>query len=627
MSDRPTDPSSDWRRQRRRGRGSGPSTSSGAVEQDPTSGEPGEPGQEGTPEGDAPEGPQEQVIASRTLFSFLEPVLDAIGVYSAPVVIAGIVGLVTGAVLAAFVPALRFYGYIILGFGAALLALITLIYLSNVVAAFLSRTGRYGVNSLIMLGAFSGIIVVINLISFGNHTRMDMTATQQFSLATSTRNLLRELDEPIKATAFYKEEITDASEDQILRRSKVEDTLSEFQNRSGKFSYEFRDPDLFPEIARNYGVTRYESIVIEGQESGIVDIVQPTDQSYSELEQDLYTSILVATGKERRKVYFLSGHGERSISSGAGDGYSAIKGEMELDTYAVESLRWNSGDEDVSIPDDAALLVIAGPSGDLPEAHARALDAYLQGRNADGSERREGARLIFLAEPDTKQSFREFLARWGVIVSQGYIRDVDGSVQGNPHTLRLTNYNFSAPPVQEIVRPRGTPLNVSFMPGAASLRSIDDGSGTRVVVPLAVSSTNSYLINDINRTEPKTDGGEPDPSGRFAPIMYVQALGPVGTQPPDSQPPKHRIANMVVFGDSDFVSNSFVERGSGAALFLNSANSLLGDYSLVSIRDRQYVFREFNLDQNQLNFVRFSSWFFLPGLMGLMAALVWWIRR
>jgi hypothetical protein len=62
-------------------------------------------------------------------------------------------------------------------------------------------------------------------------------------------------------------------------------------------------------------------------------------------------------------------------------------------------------------------------------------------------------------------------------------------------------------------------------------------------------------------------------------------------------------------------------------MFLNSANYLLGDFSLVSIHDRQFVFREFNLDQNQFNFVRFSSWFFLPGLMGLMAALVWWVRR
>jgi len=198
-------------------------------------------------------------------------------------------------------------------------------------------------------------------------------------------------------------------------------------------------------------------------------------------------------------------------------------------------------------------------------------------------------------------------------------------VPGSPHTLRVEAYNPEAP--SEIVRPRGNPLAVSFMPGAAPIRPISDG-GARVPVPLAASSNNSFLIEDIDRTDPITDAGEQsDPSGLFVTALYVQAVGPLGTPPPTSQPPDNQIAGIVAFGDSDFISNSFVDRGSGPAMFLNSANYLLGDFSLVSIRDRQFVFREFNLDQNQFNFVRFSSWFFLPGLMGLMAALVWWVRR
>ena len=84
---------------------------------------------------------------------------------------------------------------------------------------------------------------------------------------------------------------------------------------------------------------------------------------------------------------------------------------------------------------------------------------------------------------------------------------------------------------------------------------------------------------------------------------------------------------MVVFGDSDFIANGNVRRGSSAALFLNSANYLMGDYSLVSIRDREFVYREWNLDENEFNFVRFSTWLLLPGLMGLMAVVVWWVRR
>ena len=88
-----------------------------------------------------------------------------------------------------------------------------------------------------------------------------------------------------------------------------------------------------------------------------------------------------------------------------------------------------------------------------------------------------------------------------------------------------------------------------------------------------------------------------------------------------------RSIDLVVFRDSDFVANAYYGRGSGADLFLNSANYLMGDYSLVSIREKGFAFREFNLNLNERKFVRWSSWVMLPGLLGLMAGLVWWLRR
>jgi ABC-type uncharacterized transport system involved in gliding motility auxiliary subunit len=268
--------------------------------------------------------------------------------------------------------------------------------------------------------------------------------------------------------------------------------------------------------------------------------------------------------------------------------------------------------------------VVAGPKVELPEAHARALDLYLLGKNPDGSQRRGAGRLIFLADPDTPASFRDFLARWGVTVAPGYIRDLDRSVPGNPNTIRLQVYNPVAP--AEIIRPRGTPLGITFMAGAASLGLTDDG--LRNPVPLAITSPNSYLIKDIDRTEPITDAGDrSDLKGAFSPVIYMQALGPVGAPRPTAQPSASDLASLVVFGDSDFLTNNAINRGSGGDFFLNSANYLLGDFSLVSIRPKALVFREFNLDRNEHNFVRFSSWFFLPGLLGLVAAMVWWLRR
>ena len=570
---------------------------------------------------------------SRTLFSFLEPTLDVIGSYRFPMVIAGVIALVSGIIVVAFVSSMRIYGIADIIVGLVLIGTVGLIFLSSVTAAFLSRTGRYGVNSIIMMAAFIGITLLIGIVTFENNKRIDVTATNQFSLAERTKQILSDLDEPLRATAFYKDLALTADPGQASRRAKVEDTLKEFAARSGKFTFRVVDPDYKPDIANAYFGARplafvAESVVVESLDSDKIDVVQPTDPSYSQLEQDLVTGMLVATGEEQKTIYFLTGHGERSINSSGPDGYSELRAGLEQDNYRVEPLTWSADDTDVSVPEDAALLVISRPTGELPDTHAAALNRYMQGKilNNDGtvSDRREGGRMIFLADTEVVDTFRQFLAIWGVVVGKGYIRDLSQSVPGNPQILRVSGYNPEAP--LEIVFPRGVPLQPSFMPSTSPMIVIDDG--LRRPVPLAMTSPNSYLITDLERADPITDAGnDSDPRGPFSPAVFVQGIGPVGSPVPTSQPPDSELSWLVVFGDSDFVANSFFGRGGGADLFLNSANYLLGDFSLVSIRDKAFTFREFNLNKNEFNFVRWTSWLFLPGIMGLMAALVWWVRR
>ena len=90
----------------------------------------------------------------------------------------------------------------------------------------------------------------------------------------------------------------------------MQETFREFEaTRSSKFQYRFVDFTLEPEIVRDYFgdvATPFiqETIVVENLESGVIDVIQPSDLEYSELEQDLYSSILVVTGLEQKTVYF-----------------------------------------------------------------------------------------------------------------------------------------------------------------------------------------------------------------------------------------------------------------------------------------------------------------------------------
>ncbi len=625
----------DWRR-RRRGRPAQdqPPQPEAAAER-----EPGEPDEQ----------VEQEEPASRPLISLLEPVLDSIGVFGAPLLVAGIIGLVTGIVVVAFVSSMRLYGYIDIAIGASLIALVGAVFISSVIAAFLSRTGRYGINTLILLAAFIGIIIVLNLVSFKNTQRVDVTATNQFSLSERTKDLLEDLEHDIRATAFYKA-LEDTPDSQVAaRRNRVVDTLEEFEARSGRFSYRVVDPDLEPGIVSAYFGARptgfvSETVVIENIDTGDFDSLQPTDISFGQLEQDLVTSLYVATGQEQKTVYFLAGHGERNINGGGGDGYALLRQSLEQENYQAQGLLWSRGATEVTVPEDAALVVVAGPTSDLPEAHALALDLYLLGRDATGERRRENGSMIFLAEPDTPESWRAFLVQWGVLLSPGYIRDLDSSVPDLPQTLALdmdfnalVNFNLQVlgnneaaissafEAAFEIVAPEGQQLQNVFMPDAATLLPFNDGA--RLPLALAATSPNSYLITDPDRTDPITGGETPDPQGPFIPAMLMRSAAKVGMALPEEGPADTDISLMLVFGDADFVANSNIGRGSGLDMFVNSTNYLLGDYSLVSIRPKAPSFREFNLDRNEYDFVRFSSWLFLPGLMALAAGLVWWLRR
>ena len=593
--------------------------------------------------------PEEQT--SRTLISFLDPAVDVVGIFGAPLLVAGIIGLVTGIVVVAFVSSMRLYGWIDIAIGASLIGLVGAVFISTVIAAFLSRTGRYGINTLILLAAFIGIVIVINVVSFENKQRSDVTATNQFSLSERTKELLEGLEDDIQATAFYKalEETPDANV--AARRNRVVDTLDEFSARSGKFTYRVVDPDLEPSIVAAYFGARptgfvSETVVIENLTTGEFDSLQPTDIAFGQLEQDLVTSLYVATGLEQKTVYFLGGHGERNLDSGGGDGYALLRQALEQENYIAQGLVWPRNSTDVEVPEDAALVVVAGPTSDLPVDHALALDLYLLGRDAEGQRRRENGSMIFLAEPDTPDSWREFLIQWGIILLPGYIRDIESSVPGLPQTLALNmdfntivNFNllvlgnneaamqsaFEA--AFEIVAPEGQQLQDIFMPDAAALSPLPVTDGARLPLALSVTSPNSYIIGDPDRTDPVTEGENADVPGPFIPAMLMRSAAKVGMALPEEGPVESDISLIMAFGDADFVANSNIGRGSGLDMFVNSTNYLLGDYSLVSIRPKALAFREFNLDRNEYNFVRFSSWLFLPGLMALAAGLVWWLRR
>ena len=85
---------------------------------------------------------------------------------------------------------------------------------------------------------------------------------------------------------------------------------------------------------------------------------------------------------------------------------------------------------------------------------------------------------------------------------------------------------------------------------------------------------------------------------------------------------------MVVFGDSDFITDGFFSQQLNGDVFLNSVTWLSKqDSQPLSIRPKQAKNRRINLSQAQANLVALSSVLVLPILAFAAAAILWFQRR
>jgi ABC-type uncharacterized transport system involved in gliding motility auxiliary subunit len=116
-----------------------------------------------------------------------------------------------------------------------------------------------------------------------------------------------------------------------------------------------------------------------------------------------------------------------------------------------------------------------------------------------------------------------------------------------------------------------------------------------------------------------------DIRGPFAIGVVIEATAPFGQQPPaGGTPPK---TQLVVFGDSDFATNRFIDSFANQDLFLNSVNDLAGDVDLISVHAKLREPRLLIVTQGTWNFIRWSSLLILPIAVAAAGAAVWWRRR
>jgi ABC-type uncharacterized transport system involved in gliding motility auxiliary subunit len=395
----------------------------------------------------------------------------------------------------------------------------------------------------VQVGLALALFAVLELLATRHNVRFDLTPTQSFALSSSARQVAQELDKPARITAFYNSQMGD-------QRRDMADLLDQFRAAAPNLTYRLLDLDRSPALANKYGISSYNTGMLE-----VGDDLVPLRS----LDEAQITNALLSLSRQRgRTVCFVTGHGERDPQNNdERAGYSQVGKALDRERFAVQTIRTLPRD---GVPAECTVVVLAGPSHDFLPGEADALLRYL----------RDGGRGLLLVDPDAPPSVLELLRQLGVVARGDLIVDERNRFVGAdsfmPQVVRFRTETFhdslTAPAVLSLARP---------------LAPTEDRPAGTVVTSIAATSPDSWAM--VGASKPP-DGEvhfrrEVDEVGPFSVGVLVSLENPLPDRPP---------GQLMVFGDSDFASNFYLNLLGNKDLILSAVAVLAEDPALVAVR-------------------------------------------
>jgi ABC-type uncharacterized transport system involved in gliding motility auxiliary subunit len=431
-------------------------------------------------------------------------------------------------------------------------------------------------------------------------------------LSAKTISLLESLDTPVEITVFFQP-------GNVLYED-IHNLLREYQFHCKRLNIQWVDPDRdisqTEVLATKYQVTEPNVVVFdcEGRSKYVrTDEIANIDKSSGidriisfKGELAFSSAIQGVVQKTVPVVYFLTGHGERDITSfDRRTGFSGAAQLIERDNITVKPLMLST---EKQIPADCAALIIAGASQSMSKAEADIISTWL----------RRSGRLMVLADVGQTSGLEKMLQDWGVLLRNDVVIDPDRTLTGRE--VFVSSYNNRHP----ITAKLGTTAAIFHMPRSVQpdLTQPKTGSVDRPqVTPLAFSSKNSWSEVQPDQVPAKYDPDTDDLEGPISMAVAVEKGDPTGLLNMQIRP-----SRMVVFGDSGFVSNSGLTGGDDS-LFMSALNWLIDREQLMAIAPKTVDDTRLKLTREKVRILFWSTVGLIPALAALLGTTLWFRRR
>lgn len=421
-----------------------------------------------------------------------------------------------------------------------------------------------------------------------NHD-FDWTASSRNSLNPASIKVLEKLDQPVHITSYA------TSGDLSEARQSVLKIIKRYQKYSDKISLEFVDPRLHPQKTRELGIrVDGEMIISMGKRS----------EHVQDLSESHITNVIQRLMRSTdRQILFLAGHGERNPLGKANHDLSIFADGLSNKGFRIQPLELS---KTLAIPANTSVLVIASPLVDYLPGEIKLIRDYVA----------NGGNLLWFIEPDKAHLLQPLADDLGITVKPGMIVDLDVGLAGNDPTLVFGQLHE-----HDLTRNLAGIQTLYPQVAAIEIKPAKDWT----VSPLIQSSPRSWRETSKVEGTIKYDAGT-DGAG---PVLFGYAMSRTlgntdKTAVAHTNPAKTQ--RVVVIGDGDFLSNTYLGTQGNQALGESIFNWLAHDDNFIDIPPSIAPDSKLTATPTQLVILGVALILLLPLLL-IGSGLFIWLRR
>ncbi len=348
-------------------------------------------------------------------------------------------------------------------------------------------------------------------------------------------------------------------------RLQITQLVDRYRRHKSDVMLQFIDPDDQPEKSRELDLGAEGAVLVDYQ--GHTEKLKFVDES------TLSNALLHLANANQRWISFLSGHGERAPNGIAN--FDLGEFGKALAARNIKALTVNLATLP-SIPDNSKLLIIASPAVPLLTGEVEIIRQYIQ----------RGGNLLLLTDPDNPH-LNVIMQQFGIRPLLGAIVDNSARLYGIDNTGFVLANNYPAHAIT-----RGLQI-ITLYPLTAALDYQQTGN----------FRADPLLSIDANPHSKQTFG-----------FALSRDMGNSDSQ------------RIVVIGDGDFLSNTYLGNVGNLDMGLRIINWLIHDDHFIDIPAKIATDKKLQLTQTAVAILGFGFLIVMP-LIFIITGFVIWYRR